>query len=572
MAALGEVVRSPEEGLAGEEFDTLARAGGDLVGELCATLRSYRAWDPTIDLERLFGGQVARCFFVTFYKGHLLDRILVAAAGEPVECAGDPDDSRRAGLSLIYGRLDTLFARLASMWPGSGIKVFSHQVSKDRHADIDGGIRLRRLGADEKLLSLLNNTPSSLVYKAWRNLAARRLWPWRGVSFHPRPRRSIHILKDSELIEEAFLGILLRGGRVTRLPKLPQPDLSKADFVDAAEAVKFKARFRELCRDMLAARGLAWRESFEPCVELAGSRIVECFAALHASLEKFESGFSKISATIRPGDEVLSSSINGLPDRLFANHCRKRGIRVNTVDHGVTLGLSEWSLFHAAHSGMGVGTRGFYHCSRAVDAIGRHVSAQEAYAVGLPRITARPPFRGIQRRLARRMLAAGQDEHLIMIVCDLDRNNYVYGPQQDNDLQYLTKTRQIAETVCAAFPNSRVILKLYPTQRYLDEYDFSDIAQRFANLRIVKNVEFRFIRTAADFLVTTSTQSTLGWVSGAGAPYLYLDFVWSPGRIAGLRLNLPGVDGLIAAVLPDAGQVCGPRSADMAEVLLAQGT
>jgi hypothetical protein len=261
-----------------------------------------------------------------------------------------------------------------------------------------------------------------------------------------------------------------------------------------------------------------------------------------------------------------------LPDRLFANHCRKRGIRVNTVDHGVTLGLSEWSLFHAAHSGMGVGTRGFYHCSRAVDAIGRHVSAQEAYAVGLPRITARPPFRGIQRRLARRMLAAGQDEHLIMIVCDLDRNNYVYGPQQDNDLQYLTKTRQIAETVCAAFPNSRVILKLYPTQRYLDEYDFSDIAQRFANLRIVKNVEFRFIRTAADFLVTTSTQSTLGWVSGAGAPYLYLDFVWSPGRIAGLRLNLPGVDGLIAAVLPDAGQVCGPRSADMAEVLLAQGT
>lgn len=571
LPALGEVVRSPEEGLPGEEFDALARAGGDLVGPLCAALRDLRAWDPAIDLERLFGAQVARCFFVTFYKGHLLDRILAAAAGELVECAGDPDDPRHAGLSLIYGRLDTLFARLASIWPGLGIKVVRHQVSKDRHSVIDDGIRLRRLGADEKLLSLLNNTPSSLVYKAWRNLVARHLWPWRGVSFHPRPRRTIHILKDSELIEEAFLGILLRGGRVTRLPKLPQPDLSKADIVDAAEAVRFKARFRELCRDMLAARGLAWRESFEPCVELAGSRIVECFAALHGNLEKFESGFSKISATMRPGDDVLSSSINGLPDRLFADHCRRRGIRVNTVDHGVTLGLSEWSLFHAAHSGMGVGTRGFYHCSRAVDAIGRHVSGQEAYAVGLPRITARPPFHGMQRRLARRMLDAGRDEHLVMIVCDLDRNNYIYGPQQDNDLQYLTKTRQIAETVCTAFPNSRVVLKLYPTQRYLDEYDFSDIAQRFANLQIVKNIEFRFLRTAADFLLTTSTQSTLGWVSGAGVSYLYLDFAWSPGRIAGLRLDLPGVDGLIAAVLPDAGQVCGPRSADMAEVLLGRG-
>ena len=157
-----------------------------------------------------------------------------------------------------------------------------------------------------------------------------------------------------------------------------------------------------------------------------------------------------------------------------------------------------------------------------------------------------------------------------MIVCDLDRNNYVYGPQQDNDLLYLIKTRQIAETVCAAFPNSRVILKLYPTQRYLDEYDFSDIAQRFANLRVVKNIEFRFLRTAADFLLTFSTQSTLGWVSGAGVLYLYLDFAWSPGRISGLRFDLPGVDGLIVAVLPDTGQVCEPASQNIAEILLSR--
>lgn len=568
LPGLGEIVKSPEKDMVSDDFDALARAGGDLVKPLCAILRTMRAWDSTIDLERLLGGQLARCFFVTFYKGYLLDRVLAEAAGEPVACVGDPVDSDQGGLSLIYGRLDTLFARLVSIWPGSGIDVVIHKVSKDRHAVIDDGIRLRRLGSDEKLLSLLNNTPSSLLYKIWRNLASRRLWPWRGVSLHPRPRRSIHILKDSELIEEAFLGILVRGGRVTRLPKLPQPELRRPDAAEAAEEVKFKAGFRELCRDVLNARGLAWRESFEPCVELAGSRINACVAALHGNLEKLQRGFSEVSATMRAGDEILSSSINSLPDRLFADHCSKRGIRVNTVDHGVTLGLSEWSLFHAAHSGMGVGARGFYHCARAAEAVGRHVSGQEAHAVGLPRITARPPLRNLQRRLARRMLDAGQGEHLIMIVCDLERNNYIYGPQQDNDLQYLTKTRQITEVVCAAYPNSRVVLKLYPTQRYLDEYDFSDIAQRFENLRIVKNLEFRFIRTGADLLLTTSTQSTLGWVAGAGVPYLYLDFAWSPGRISGLRLGLPAIEGLTAAVLPDAGQVCGPASKDIAEVLL----
>lgn len=570
LPELGETVRSPEEGLDREEFDALARAGGDLVGPLCAMLRSLCPWDSAIDLERLFGGQLARCFFVTFYKGHLLDRVLTAAAGAPVCCIGDPENPRPAGLSLIYGRLDTLFARLVELWPSSGIKVLSHKISKDRQTVIDEGIRMRRLGVHEKILSLLNNTPSSLVYKAWRNLASRGLWPWRSVSLHPRPRRTLHILKDSELIEEAFLGILLRGGRVSRLPKLPRPDVSKASAAGLGEATQFKAHFREMSREILSARGLAWKESFEPCVELAASRIFDCFAGLHYNLEKFQPEFLKISTAMRPGDEVLSSSINSLQDRLFADHCKNKGIPVNTVDHGVTLGLSEWSLFHAAHSGMGVGSRGFYHCKRAAEAIGLYNSRQEAYAVGLPRITARPPLRSLQRRLARRMLDAGPDEHLIMIVCDLERNNYIYGPQQDNDLQYLKKTRQITETVCTAFPNSRVILKLYPTQRYLDEYDFSDIAQRFENLSIVKNLEFRFIRTGADLILTTSTQSTLGWVSGAGVPYIYLDFAWSPGRIAGLRLGLSGIDGLLAAVLPDAGQVCEPAVKNIADVLLCR--
>jgi hypothetical protein len=132
----------------------------------------------------------------------------------------------------------------------------------------------------------------------------------------------------------------------------------------------------------------------------------------------------------------------------------------------------------------------------------------------------------------------------------------------------MRKTVQITRTACKAFHDSLVILKLYPTQRYADDYDFYDLLPEFQNLKIVKNIEFRFIRTAADLLLTTSTQSTLGWVHGTGIPYMYLDFTWSPGRISGLRMHIHGIEGLSAAILPSVGQVCSSHCESIASVLI----
>ncbi|MEW5772907.1 MAG: hypothetical protein AB1916_05225 [Thermodesulfobacteriota bacterium] len=571
LPALGETVRSPEAGLPQEEFDGLALAGLDLADSFCSAMSALCPWAETLDLGLVFGGQLSRCFFVTLYKGLLLDRVQAAAAGAVVECVGDPEDPGLSGLSLVYGRMDTLFARLAANWPGAGCVATRLTVSAQQCASIEREISQRRFMAGEKFLSLLNNTPSSALYKLWRKVQAARWWPFRGASLWPFPRRTLHVLRDCELIEEAFLGILLRGGRILRMPPLPRPDMAGASASALPEAEAAADTFRALSRQAVQGRGLAWRPAFEPSLELVCNRILACLDGLRRNASRLEQDFSRLTDRMKPGDEILSISFNSPLERLFAGHCRKRGIRVNVVDHGVTLGLSEWSLSHAATSGMGIGERAFYHCARGVLAVRPHVPEQQAHEVGLPGITSRPPLRPVQRRLARRLLGLGQAEHVVMVVCDLDRNNYMYGPCQDNDLQFLTKTRQTAEAVCRAFPASRVVLKLYPTQRYLDEYAFADLQAQFSNLSIVKGVEFRFIRTAADLLFTSSVQSTLGWVSGAGAPYFYLDFAWAPGRVEGLKVLIPGIDGLAAAIMPDAGQVCSAPRESLAAALFKRG-
>ena len=90
-------------------------------------------------------------------------------------------------------------------------------------------------------------------------------------------------------------------------------------------------------------------------------------------------------------------------------------------------------------------------------------------------------------------------------------------------------------------------------------------------MRIHTNIEsfsaYEVVRQA-DPVISSSTQSTLGWVCGSGKPYLYLDFKWSPGRIIGQHLNFYSIDGLISAVIPDPGQIYGPKVINLAEMLM----
>lgn len=568
LAELQEDVRSPEDGLDDATFNSLATASGDFASNFCSYIQSQAPWVEKLDAKALLAGQVAGSFFVTFYKGLLLGRVLSLAGTEPVVCVGDPDDPGLENLSLVYGRLDHLFARLASMWPASKIEIFKHIVQKERCTAIDRSVRHRRLGRAEKLLSILNNTLSSFLYKAWWNLSEFKYWPWQGVSLRLRPSKTIYILKGCELIEESFVGILLLGGSIRKLPELPRSKLCDVGLGNQYPPNLFVATCRDLSIKAINEAKLPFLDIYESCVKLMGQRLYSCSAAIQQNMPFFEKEFSRVTSNMRQGDEILSSSINTIVDRLFARHCRENGIRVNTVDHGVTLGLSKWSCFHAPYSGMNVGERAFYHCRRAVNVMTSHAQGQEAHVVGLPKVTARPTLRNLQRRIARKILGLHRSDHVVMIVCDLPRNNFIYGPQQDNDLQFLRKTVQITQTVCESYPASTVVLKLYPTQRYVDDYDFSDLTRRYGNLRIVKDVEFRFIRTAADLLLTSSTQSTLGWVSGAGVPYIYLDFTWSQGMIDGLRVTVPGIQGLLNAVLPDVGQVSSSSEVDMARILL----
>ena len=67
------------------------------------------------------------------------------------------------------------------------------------------------------------------------------------------------------------------------------------------------------------------------------------------------------------------------------------------------------------------------------------------------------------------------------------------------------------------------MFKQYPTQRFPHEPGYDQLFHLADNISIAKDEDFRYLRAAADVLVTLSPTSTLGWCVGAGAPIVWLE-------------------------------------------------
>ncbi|MEP0942338.1 MAG: hypothetical protein ABJH63_11790 [Rhizobiaceae bacterium] len=565
-----EDVRSIEAVLKSGQFDAVCFVAMDLTEQCCDYIAQSHDWPSWVDASLLFKSHIYKCVLISLYKSLLVECVRTVAGNDDVYCVGDPTPSAVKGGLLVFDRVETLFAQLATHSSLSDVQIEQYEVQAAVKSQVELGVYRQPSRRLERLLGLLMLDASSLLYKVWRRLSRFKLGKNSRARIWPIPKKTIHILKDCEMIEENFLQMLWRGAgfaSTAEIPRIPDAELSRTlserkDWLDGLDLTK---NVHKSCRK----HKLAWADGLHAGLAHALERISIAVCTVHSSLGEWEKQASKTMPRYKLGDEILSSTINSIEQRLFAFLCKSRGIVVNTVDHGVTHALSEWGIQHAPYTGMGVADRGFYHCERASKLMKQLFSDHVTFAVGLPKSTIQPKLRLLKRHLARRLLGVKPDDQVVMIVCDLPRNNFMYGPYLDTDFQYLTKTIEMINLYSNSFPNSKILLKLYPTQRYIDNYDFSEFEMNMPNFQVVRDFEFRNIRHAADLLVTTSMQSTLGWVSGAGVPFHLVEFEWSKGEFSALRTELKFEELKGDLLILDKGQVCLGKAQNFSKILMS---
>jgi hypothetical protein len=534
-------ISSLEEHIKHEECDSVGQAAFDFSKKLVAYLNAQCCWRQYIDFNGLMGLSFAQLYYVLFYKGLLLAREFEKNNNKLV-CVGDPAVRSPISLNFRFDRFDTLFAFLAER-SNCGIEVIYCKQDRKRLDELEKWIFDRRMGRWEKLLSIINNTPSSFAYKIWSRLVEHGIM--NTACMWPKPKKNVFIHKDCELIEGSFLGLLLHGASIKKMPKLPEPSSSIA-LEPLPNAGFIATQMVEMAMDSADKHKLAFGEQGglikKACADVIAERVCAVLADLYEQMDELTHEFEKVVSKVGKG-MILTNAFTSPVKRMFGHYCLDKGVCVTSFEHGITYGLSECTRYMAQFAGILIAQNGVYHWEKSLEDLKQWAGCQRVIIGGIPTVTTKIRWQTLQRQLARRWLGISEKAHVLIYVAGLERNNMVYGPHTENDYQYSITTEAIVEELAHSYPESVIIMKLYPTHRYAESCEFLRLLNKFTNLRIVKDMDFRFIRAAADVIALSSSQSVLGWALGANCKTLFYELEASPVKLSGkIRHSfLPGV-------------------------------
>jgi len=537
----GVHIRNMEEDVKPVDKDLIGFAAHDFALQVTKYLNVDCTWRQYVDFNHFMSGNLFNLFNVLFYKGWLLERELNKSDNDLV-CVGDPKVRTPTSLDPRFNRFDTLFAFIAGR-SNCGIKLVHHKEDRKRLDELEKWVKWRPIGFSEKLLSIMNNTTSSFVYKVWCKLAKKgiintaQLWP--------KPRSRIFVHKNCELIGESFLGLLLRGSKFKRMPKLPEySPLCHVGCLPDIESIKARITTFALVIANKHGLNLDMRDCMigKVCADVIAERICVVLTDLYEQLNDFTKSFKKLETQIGDG-KIFTNYLTSPIERLFGDYCLAKNVKITAFEHGIIYGLSMFSKYNAPFVGIVLAQIGVYHWRKSLEDFGTLVKHQRIIIGGIPKVTSNIKFHVLQRWIGRQRLNISDKSHVVIYVAGQERNNMTFAPYAGNDHGYFTATEAIVEELSRSYPESVILLKLYPSHRYSESCEFLGLVRKCSNLRVVKDVDFRFIRAVADIIALSSSQSTIGWALGANCKTLFYELEASPAKLSGKIQDsaLPGV-------------------------------
>lgn len=256
-----------------------------------------------------------------------------------------------------------------------------------------------------------------------------------------------------------------------------------------------------------------------------GQYIARALAVLVELRPRVESRIAQIAAEVGRPSVILTNGLFGPVGAIIYGLLRGHGFEVIGFEHGVTTGIS-------AHSQAKINFSEVSTCDTlmvcAESAVKGFAEAKCSSRVRIEEIgladQTRKLFRPrLQRFLARRSLGIASKTQTLMHVSAwpyVGNMRPGFGCPTDTWI-YNTDKSLICE-VYKRIPY-QVLFKEYPTRRFAWQPNYREIFPPSSNVAIMPPEDFRYVRAAADILVTSTPTSTFGWLVGVGVPIVWLD-------------------------------------------------
>ncbi len=472
-------------------------------------------------------GSIQRTFFVLSYKADLMRLWVDDKPGKASDLVvGNPEPTEIHSFNPSVGRFDTLFAALALLAQQEGcrdLEVVHHIPMEDGREHV---AKMESLGqsVQERLLSLLNMPLNVFRYKFMkRRLGHRRITP--------NPSSTVPglalVLRDCELLEETVPFLRDSGWNVAFddlawLSKQVEPrKISRENGFSEDALLDFLSIYQDAGVEADPFQRAALRILLDRVSK--GSQYAEpLWEELNAHFD------AMLPRNVEYPTVFLTNALTSPGERLIFQYAHQRRIPLFSFEHGITAGLSQLTTFQTKHSGMHESHYMFFLTPCAMEHHKRIGEGQgHAMVSGAPLVLKRVKWKVLQKLITRFMLRFSLWKRVVLYATLATQNNMIYGPGGQNDAMYYRITSSVIQDVFSILEDS-CVLKLYPTNRYLDPDPFSSLVPLPHRTKRVQYFEFRYLRALADVLIVDSAMSTLGWAWSAHIPLIYLDLPSNP--------------------------------------------
>lgn len=380
-------------------------------------------------------------------------------------------------------------------------KIFVAGASRDRRADAD---------YPSDWLRRLTHLPNRVVFELFK----RRL-----PSMRRSQQRPVVVLGENEALRETLPFLVKAGVKYTVLGKLKPLSIGSEG---APPEINLGRSF-----EMRIFRSLKVTDLFteNECSALAGLMCRWYEVALNRAALEWYAIRKAVAATLPKGESiVLTNGLFGPSGAIQYNELRQHGATVIAFEHGVTTGLSAFAEGSVRYSEVNNCDVLFCCSDRAARSfdMGEPVQRKKTFAIGLADQT-RNVFRPrLQRALARRRLGLRNTDTVVLHVSTYPFfGNLRPGYGTPTETFVANTERELVQRVYGQVRH-RVIYKSYPAERFPHEPCVADRLKSPENVSFAPSEDLRYLRMAADVIVTSAPTSTFGWVAGARVPIVWL--------------------------------------------------
>ncbi len=456
--------------------------------------------------------QLHRMLTAFLYKAHLLDHVMRECANDGrLWTVGHSEARAVRGFNVMINRFDTLFTVLGAR---RGIPHIGLEAPEPSGAAETGDFM--RPSIWTRMVTVMNAPATSVFYRLWRGpLKGRALALVPGWNRNP----IVVVHRGNEMIEEILPRLLLRGCEIRRLPRLH----STSDEVDAPPTVSLEAITARIKRRCVDAE-LGWSDTLQIAAMQAGERLRTALRhgpSLWRSTEVCVEELKR-DARGRPLGLLTNAMASG-QERLLRHALDRHGIQSFVAEHGVAPGLSPMHEALYAIDKVASLRRTLLYTPAQHRLYERSIGVAEAAncpVVGVPRLVRKIGMRPIQRVAVR--AALGAKGRLAIWCTALYPNNFQFLPHYWRDTPYHEIRRRVVTDVFGKI-SDHVVLKLYPTYRYVDPDPLAGLMTLPPNCRVEQFTDFRNLRAAADLIVVDGPGSVMAWAWSTNVPFIYLE-------------------------------------------------